>query len=284
MSGATVGALLCEAGERLRAAGVEEPRVEARLLLGHVLGRRPLALPLEAHRPVAAEEAARFRALVSRRAAREPAAYLTGTRGFWTLDLRVTKDVLIPRPDTEAVVAAALDHAGDRAFVRRVLDLGTGSGAILLALLAECPDAWGVGLDRSLAALAVARGNAAAAGLASRAAFVCGDWAEAVTGRFDIIAANPPYIDTATIATLAPEVAAHEPHVALDGGTDGLSCYRAIIPALPRLLAPSGIAVLELGAGQAESVASIAATEGLRSLEIRQDLGGVPRAFALARG
>jgi release factor glutamine methyltransferase len=282
--GVTVGALLCEAGERLRAAGVEEPRVEARLLLGHVLGRKPLALPLEAHRPVGAEEAARFRALVSRRVGRAPAAYLTGTRGFWTLDLLVTPDVLIPRPDTETVVAAAIDHAGDRAAVRRVLDLGTGSGAILLALLAECPNAWGVGLDRSPAALAVARGNAAAAGLSSRAAFVCGDWAEAVTGPFDIVASNPPYVATATIATLDPEVAAHEPRAALDGGADGLRCYRAIIPALGRLLAPSGIAVLELGAGQAESVAAIAATEGLRRLEIRQDLGGVPRAFALARG
>lgn len=284
MSPETIGALLCEAGERLRAAGVEEARVEARLLLGHVLGRKPLALPLEGHRAVGAEDAARFRALVDRRAAHEPSAYLTGTRGFWTLDLAVTPAVLIPRPDTETVVAAALDHAGGRANVRRVLDLGTGSGAILLALLAECPNAWGVGLDRSEAALRLARANAKACGLEGRAAFVRGDWAEAISGRFDIVASNPPYVDTATIDTLAPEVAAHEPRAALDGGADGLSSYRAIIPTLPRLLAPSGIAVLELGAGQAESVAAIAAAEGLRRLEIRQDLGGVPRAFALAPG
>jgi release factor glutamine methyltransferase len=280
----TIGALLCEAGARLREAGVEEPRVEARLLLGHVLGGRPLALPLERHRAVSEEDAARFRALVDRRAAHHPSAHLTGTRGFWTLDLAVTPDVLIPRPDTETVVAAALDHAGDRAAIHRVLDLGTGSGAILLALLAECPNAWGVGLDRSLAALAVAHANATACGLAGRAAFVRGDWAEAIAGRFDIVVSNPPYIDTATIATLAPEVALHEPRAALDGGPDGLSCYRAIIPALPRLLARNGVAVLELGAGQAESVAAIAAGAGLRPLEIRQDLGGVPRAFALARG
>jgi release factor glutamine methyltransferase len=282
--GITVGALLCEAGERLRAAGVEEARLEARLLLGHVLGRKPLALPLEGGRPVPDADAARFRALLARRCAREPLAYLTGTRGFWTLDLAVTPEVLIPRPDTETVVAAALDHAGDPAAVRRVLDLGTGSGAILLALLAECPNAHGVGVDRSAGALAVARANAAASGLAGRAGFVRGDWAEALAGRFDIVAANPPYIETATISTLAPEVAAHEPLAALDGGADGLACYRAIVPALPRLLAPRGVAVLEIGAGQAESVAAIAAASGLRPLEMRQDLGGVPRAFALARG
>jgi len=282
--GATVGALLCEAGDRLRAAGVEEARIEARLLLGHVLGRKPLALPLEAHRPVTEADAERFRALVRRRAAREPTAYLIGRQGFWTLDLAVTPDVLIPRPDTETVVAAAVDHAGCRDAVRRVLDLGTGSGAILLALLSECPNAWGVGLDRSEAALAVARGNAVASGLAHRCAFVCGDWAAALAGRFDIVAANPPYIATGTIATLAPEVARAEPRAALDGGADGLACYRAIIPDLPRLLAPSGVAVLELGAGQAREVGALAESAGLRCVEIRQDLGGVPRAFAVVQG
>jgi len=278
----TVGALLCEAGQWLREAGVEQPRVEARLLLGHVLGLRPLALPLEADRPVPEAEAARFRALLRRRVAREPLAYITGSCGFWTLDLAVTPEVLIPRPDTETVVAAALDHAGDRAAVRRVLDLGTGSGAILLALLAECPYAFGLGVDLSAGALAVARANAAASGLAGRACFVRGDWAEAVRGRFDIVAANPPYVATGTIATLEPEVARHEPLAALDGGSDGLRCYRAIVPALPRLIAPGGVAVVEIGAGQAESVAAMAEAAGLRRVEIRQDLGGVPRAFALA--
>jgi release factor glutamine methyltransferase len=278
---ATIGALLCEAGDAFRAAGIAEARIEARLLLGHVLGRKPLALPMEGRRSVAEEDAARFRALVARRVAREPSAYLTGTRGFWTLDLAVTPDVLIPRPDTETVVSAALDAISDRSAIRHVLDLGTGSGAILLALLAECPAADGIGLDRSGAALAVARANAAASGLAARAAFVCGDWAEAVTGPFDLVVSNPPYIATAMIATLDPEVAAHEPRAALDGGSDGLAAYRAIVPHLSRLLGAHGVAVLELGFGQARAVADLVAQVGLAVAEIRQDLGGIDRALVL---
>lgn len=280
----TIGALLCEAGAALRAAGVEEARVEARLLLGHVLGRKPLALPLAGHQTVSVDEAARFRSLVRRRAARVPLAYLTGSRGFWTLDLAVTPDVLIPRHDTETVVAAALDHGRARGAVGRVLDLGTGSGAILLALLAELPRAFGIGLDRSEAALRLARRNAAAAGLDARSAFLCGDWAGAVAARFDVVVANPPYVATETIATLAPEVAAHEPLAALDGGRDGLDAYRALIPDLPRLLGQGGVAVLEIGAGQGGRVARLARDAGLRCLEIRRDFGGVPRAFVLAAG
>ncbi|WP_291296419.1 peptide chain release factor N(5)-glutamine methyltransferase [Elioraea sp.] len=281
MSTATIGGLLCEAGAAFRAAGIEDARIEARLLLGHVLGRKPLALPMEGHRVVAEEQAAQFRALVSRRVAREPSAYLIGTRGFWTLDLAVTHDVLIPRPDTETIVAAALDAVPDRPAVGRVLDLGTGSGAILLALLAECPAAYGIGLDRSAGALAVARANAAAAGLAARAGFVRGDWAGAIAGQFDLVVSNPPYIETATIASLEPEVAVHEPRAALDGGADGLDAYRAIVPALSRLLRARGAAVLELGFGQAAAVADLALRAGLGVTEIRQDLGGVDRAVVL---
>lgn len=277
--GPTIGALLCEAGALFREAGIAEARIEARLLLGHVLGRKPLSLPMEGHRPVAEEEVLRFRTLVARRAAGEPSAYLTGTRGFWTLDLAVTPDVLIPRPDTETVVAAALDHAGRRAH--RMLDLGTGSGAILLALLAECPAAFGVGVDRSAGAIAVARANAATAGLAARAAFLRGDWAEAIAARFDVIVSNPPYIPRGVIPTLAPDVAMHEPRAALDGGEDGLDAYRRILPALPRLLAPAGVAVFEIGAGQAEAFTALARGLGLRVVEIRQDLGGILRAAVL---
>lgn len=281
MSGTTIGALLCEAGARFREAGIEEARLEARLLLGHVLGRKPLALAMERHGPVAAEDAARFRRLVTRRSAREPAAHLIGRQGFWTLDLAVSGDVLIPRADTETVVAAALDHAGDPSGVGRVLDLGTGSGAILLALLSELPRAFGVGVDRSAAALAVARRNAADSGLGARAALVRGDWAEAVSARFDIVVSNPPYIPLQTIPTLAPEVAAHEPRAALDGGVDGLDAYRRIVPCLPRLLSAGAVAVLELGFGQGDAVAALAASAGLRAAEMRQDLGGVPRALVL---
>jgi release factor glutamine methyltransferase len=277
----TVGSLLCEAGTVLRAAGIEEPRGEARLLLGHVLGRAPGLLTVGARQPVADADAARFRALVARRAQHVPAAHLTGTRGFWTLDLIVTPDVLVPRPDTETLIEAALAALPDRRAVRRVLDLGTGSGALLLAALSEFPAALGIGLDRSAAALALARANAARAGLADRARFLCGDWSAALGGAFDLVLANPPYIPSGEIAGLAPEVRDHDPRAALDGGADGLDAYRAILADLPRVLAPAGRAVLELGAGQAEKVGVLAAEGGLAVAELRQDLGRIPRAIVL---
>jgi release factor glutamine methyltransferase len=277
----TIGSLLCEAGTALRAAGIEEPRREARLLLGHVLGRAPGLLTTEARDPVGAAEAARFRELIQRRAAHVPAAQLTGTRGFWTLDLIVTPDVLIPRPDTETLIEAALAALPDRASVRRVLDLGTGSGALLLAALAEFPAAIGIGVDRSPAALAVARANAGRAGLADRALFLCGDWSAALDGSFDLVLANPPYIPSGEIAALAPEVREHEPRAALDGGPDGLDAYRAILADLPRLLGPEGVAALELGSGQSADVSRLATSCRLDVIELRQDLGGVTRAMIL---
>jgi release factor glutamine methyltransferase len=280
----TIGSLLREAGAVLRAAGIEEPRREARLLLGHVLGRAPGLLTTEAGAPVGETDAARFRDLVARRAAHVPAAHLTGTRGFWTLDLIVTPDVLIPRPDSETLIEAALAALPDRSVVRRVLDLGTGSGALLLAALAEFPVALGVGVDRSPATLAVARANAARAGLADRALFVCGDWTAPLRETFDLVLANPPYIPSGEIAGLAPEVRDHDPRTALDGGPDGLAAFRAILADLPRVLAFSGLAVLELGAGQAADVAALAAASRLGIAQLRQDLGGIPRAILLRHG
>jgi release factor glutamine methyltransferase len=277
----TIGSLLCEAGTVLRAAGIEGPRREARLLLGHVLGRAPGLLTIEARDPVGAAEAARFRELVARRAAHVPAAHLTGTRGFWTLDLIVTPDVLIPRPDSETLIEAALAALPDRPSVRRVLDLGAGSGALLLAALSEFPAAIGLGVDRSPAALAVARANAARAGLADRARFVCGHWSAALDGGFDLVLANPPYVPSGDIAGLEPEVREHDPRAALDGGVDGLDAYRAILADLPRILLPDGVAVLELGAGQAADVSRLATARRLGISELRQDLGGIPRALVL---
>lgn len=277
----TIGALLCVAATVLRGAGIEEPRGEARLLLGHVLGRAPGLLTTEARDPVGAAEAARFRELIARRAAHVPAAHLTGTRGFWTLDLIVTPDVLIPRPDSETLIEAALAALPDRPSVRRVLDLGTGSGALLLAALSEFPTAIGVGVDRSPAALAVARANAARAGLADRALFLCGDWSAALDDGFDLVLANPPYVPSGDIAALEAEVRDHDPHAALDGGVDGLDAHRAILADLPRILLPDGVAVLELGAGQGADVSRVAAARGLGVGELRQDLGGIPRAMVL---
>lgn len=277
----TIGSLLCQAGAILRTAGIEEPRREARLLLGHILGRTPGLLTAQAHEPVGPAPAERFRTLVARRAAHEPAAHLTGTRGFWTLDLLVTPDVLIPRPETETLIEAALAALPQRASVRRVLDLGTGSGALLLAALSEFPAAFGIGIDRSLRALTVARANAARAHLADRALFLCGDWSAALSCRFDLVLANPPYIATAELATLEPEVRDHEPRAALHGGPDGLDAYRAILGDLALLLAPDAVAVLELGAGQAAEVSRLAEARGLAVRELRQDLGGVSRAVVL---
>jgi release factor glutamine methyltransferase len=276
--GETVGAFLCQAGQLLRAAAIENPRLEARWLLAHAMDSTAEALLREPRAPVAAEAQARFRALLARRAARVPLAHLTGRAGFWTLDLEVGPQTLIPRADSEALVEAVLasGHAP-----RRVLDLGTGTGALLLAVLSEFPQASGVGVDvRPEAAMLAAR-NAARHGLAGRARFLAGDWAAALEARFDLVLSNPPYIPSAEIPALMPEVAAHEPACALDGGADGLAAYRLLMAALPGLLAPGGLAVFELGQGQAGDVAALARAAGLRMRGLKHDLGGVDRAILL---
>jgi release factor glutamine methyltransferase len=274
---ATAAALLAQAAHVLEAAGIETPRREARLLLAHAAGIDQAALLRDMHAPLAAPG---FMALVARRAAREPLALITGRQGFWTLDLEVSADTLIPRADSEAVVEAALAACAGQ-NVRRVLDLGTGTGALLLALLTEIPGATGIGVDRNEGAARLARRNAAACGLSGRAAFLCGDWAAALDARFDLVVSNPPYIESAAIAGLMPEVARFEPRAALDGGADGLAAYRAIVAALPDLLAPGGAAVLELGIGQADAVGSIAVAQGLALAGLHDDLSGVARAIIL---
>jgi release factor glutamine methyltransferase len=219
-------------------------------------------------------------ALVERRAAREPLALITGRQGFWTLDLAVSADTLIPRADSEAVVEAALAACAGQS-VCSVLDLGAGTGALLLAVLTELPGATGIGVDRTEGAARLAQRNAAALGLADRAAFLCGDWATALNARFDLILSNPPYIESGDIAGLMPEVSRYEPHRALDGGPDGLDAYRAILTAVPALMAPGGVAVLELGIGQAPAVAAIAESQGLAAAGLHDDLSGVVRAIIL---
>ena len=259
---------LRRAAATLAAAGIEQPAREARLL----------------EQLDAARDEDAFAALVARRAAHEPMALIRGRQGFWTLDLEVSRATLIPRPDSETLIEAALAARPDRAAVRRILDLGTGTGALLLAALEEFPLAWGLGMDLVPAAAALAARNASAAGLGERAMFAAGCWAAPVAGRFDLILANPPYIPSDEIGRLMPEVAAHEPRSALDGGTDGLDAYRAILPELARLLAPEGVAVLELGAGQADAVAALSDAAGLAQTGLRADLGGVARALVLVAG
>jgi release factor glutamine methyltransferase len=274
----TIATLLCCATKILRDAGVDSPRAEARLLLAHALNLEPASLVARAHDHA---DAPTLDALIARRVAREPMAYILGTREFWGMPFRVTPATLIPRPDSETLIEAALAHVGDRARPLRVLDLGTGSGCLLCAALSELPNARGIGIDSSEAALEVARANAAVLGLADRATFRVGDWLSGIADDFDLVLANPPYVADRDIAGLAPELA-HEPRSALAAGDDGLAAYRAILPALAQHLRPSGVAVLELGAGQAEPVGALATEADLRLVALRHDLAGIPRAIVVA--
>ncbi len=286
---AEVASLLHLGRTVLAEAGLENRASEARMLLAHALGATLADLLRDGRRMVPCEP---FATLLRRRAAHEPMALVLGRQGFWTLDLAVSGDTLIPRADSESLIEAALLHRPERERVRRILDLGTGTGCLLLAALSEYPCAWGVGVDRSATAAALARVNAAAAGLAARVSSVCGDWGAALdpgAAGFDLVLANPPYVRSGDIAGLAPEVACHEPLSALDGGADGLAAYRRILAGLASLLAPAGLAgppglaVLELGAGQEPAVRALAAAAGLDHVGTTLDLGGVPRALCLAR-
>lgn len=269
--------LIAEGEAALRAAGIENPRREARLLLGFALGEEAAALALAPDRPVTENEAAAFRAGLARRAAHEPFAYIAGRRDFWSLELEVTPATLIPRPDTETLIEAALGLAGPRAAPLEILDLGTGSGAILIALLAELPNATGFGVDVSPAALEIARRNALRAGVGARARFGISSWWSHVQGAFDLIVSNPPYIPSGEIAGLDPDVRDFEPRLALDGGPDGLAAYRAIVSVAAKRLHPGGALLVECGMGQAEAVAALIAASGFPRTEITADLAGISR-------
>ena len=282
-TGATVADVLTAAARRLRGSGVAQPRIDAGVLLGHVLGATRAALIVDPDRPLNLAEGQRFAALVARRVAREPVSHITGEREFWGLGFRVTPTVLDPRPDSETVIEAALDALGDRTRAWRVLDLGTGSGCLLLVMLHELPNAFGIGVEISAQALSVCRQNAERLGVARRAGFLRGSWGAALAGQFDLILANPPYIVDADFADLEPEVARYEPRIALAGGADGLDAYRALAADLRRLLAPGGSAVIEVGAGQMRVVRDILTTAGASPIRVRRDLAGVERCLVLHR-
>jgi len=272
------GEALKASSAALRAAGVENADREARLLLFAASGLGAIDLIVEPGAALGEAAAAQLERFLARRAAREPLSRIAGQREFWSLELAISPNVLDPRPDTETVVEAALAaFASRREEKLRILDLGAGSGAILCALLSELPNAFGVAAEISPEAAGVARANLAALGFAARSSVVVGSWAEALDGRFDIVVSNPPYIASAEIDNLAPEVRRHDPRLALDGGGDGLDAYRAIAGSLGRIIAPRGAFFLEIGAGQAEAVSSLLAEAGMGDVALVSDLAGHDR-------
>ncbi len=264
---------LNEATRTLEAVS-DSPRLDAELLMAHALGVTREAMIL---RHIGDPLPAGFEALIARRLAHEPVAYITGSRAFWTIELAVGPGVLIPRPDSETLIEAAIEYFGARTPTR-ILDLGTGPGTLLLAALAEWPEAQGLGVDASDVALDYARRNADALGLGARAEFQRGDWTQGLDARFDLILANPPYIGTEE--DLPEQVRRYEPGTALFAGVEGLEDYRRIVPDLRRLLAPGGAVVLEIGWTQAEPVSAIARKCGF-AVTLYKDLAGRPRALLL---
>ena len=269
---------------RLQSAGIEEPALDARLLVGAALELDLTGMITQAARHLTPEETARLERYAQRRLAHEPVARILGALEFWGMPFRLSEATLVPRPDTETVVELALEIfrgltiSGRRP---RIADVGVGSGAILLALLHEIPDAFGIGTDVSLTALNTARDNAAALGLAGRAAFVACSYASALRGPVDLIVSNPPYNPSAEIPTLSVEVREHDPHLALDGGNDGYDAYRALIPQASECLAAGGALIVEAGQGQARNIETLMAAAGLTvDRPPKADLSGIPRAVS----
>ncbi|MGH6790601.1 MAG: peptide chain release factor N(5)-glutamine methyltransferase [Pseudolabrys sp.] len=265
-----------------RARGFDTPDLDARILVAHALMIDRAKLAANGDRELEPRETNAIQARAARRLAHEPVARIVGHKEFWSLDLYVGPAVLVPRPDTETVVEAALaviDAAGARKAPLKLLDIGTGSGAILLALLSELPNASGTGSDVSTQALDIARDNATRLGFAKRCAFVAADGGGALSGPFDVIVSNPPYVSRSEIASLAPEVREHDPLIALDGGADGLDGYRMIASDARRLLGAAGHLVVELGAGQETAVSALLTQAGLRVSATRKDVAGTVRAL-----
>jgi release factor glutamine methyltransferase len=277
-------ALLREGAASLTAAGVDAPLTDARWLLSAATGRNAADLIAHPEQLVGARELSRFAAMIAHRSRREPVSRILGEREFYGRTFRVTPAVLDPRADSETLIEEALAVADRRGWRQRpihILDIGTGSGALLITLLAELPLATGLGTDISLEALAVAAANAEQNGVAGRATFTKADALEGIAGPFDLVVCNPPYIPSGDIAELAPEVRAYDPHIALDGGPDGLDIYRKIIPQLARVL-PCGVLLLEVGTGQARAVSALLASEFSGALvRTRRDLGGRERCVAM---
>ena len=281
----TVAAARRELAAAFHAIGIETPELDARVLIGHALGLDHAGVAAADQRRLATAEENALAALGERRLNHEPVARILGQKEFWSLPLRLNEATLVPRPETETVVEAALaaiDSRGARADKLRIADLGTGSGALALALLAELPEAFAVGTDVSVRALVAARDNARRLGFL-RAAFVACSMADALRGPFDIIVSNPPYIASDDISALAPEVRDFDPRLALDGGGDGLDGYRAIAAGIRKILEPGGFLVVELGIGQVEPATALFAAAGLAPQPPRADVSGTPRALVVEK-
>jgi release factor glutamine methyltransferase len=271
------------AREQLKAAGVDSPAIDARLLLEAAAAVSRVEIVSDPYRALTPEQAATFEDYLARRAKREPVSHILGRKGFWKIMLGVTKDVLTPRPDSEVIVDSILG-AFDEHRHFSILDLGVGSGAMLLAILAERPNAKGLGIDISEEALAVARENAANLGLGKQVALLRGDWTAGLESeRFDVVIANPPYIPTRDIATLDPEVRDHEPRLALDGGEDGLDAYRLLAPEILRVLKPDGVFAVEIGWDQSEAVEALFKAAGAQDVRTRKDLADRDRVVGGAK-
>jgi len=267
----------------LAEGGIENPALDARLLLLAALDIPPEELVMRPDAALTERQAETLADFARRRLGREPVARILGEREFWGMPFRLSAETLVPRPDTETVVETALALLPDRQAPLRIVDFGTGSGAILTALLHELPQAWGIGVDLSEGAARTARQNARANGVGERAFFVVGSWADSLKGPFNLVVSNPPYIASEVVGTLDPEVREHDPRLALDGGPDGLEPYRVLLGEADRLLTPEGLMVFEIGYDQAESVGHLAAAHALETMRLAHDLSGNPRCIALKR-
>jgi release factor glutamine methyltransferase len=273
----SIAVAIDEAARALVAAGFDEPRRRARRLIAAALHLSPAEVFARPERLLGAPERERIAKLLRRVIAHEPLSRIEGCREFWGLEFLLSADALDPRPETETLVEAVLAHLPERNRNHRFLDIGTGSGCLLLALLSEFRSAFGVGIDIAPGAALTARANAARLGFAARASFVAGNWAAPICGCFDAVVANPPYIATAVLPNLPREVREFDPRIALDGGIDGLIAFRAIAADLTRLLVPGGVFVAEIGAGQGDAVTAILRGFGLVVRAIAPDLAGIPR-------
>jgi release factor glutamine methyltransferase len=281
---ATLGATIGEVATVLAQAGFDEARRRARRLVAAALDLSPVQTLARSDRPITGAERERVAAVLRRAQAREPLSRIVGAREFWGLEFVLSAATLDPRPETETAVEAVLSRLPERGRAYRFLDLGTGTGCLLLALLSEYPAATGLGIDRAPGAVETAAGNAARLGLGARAAFRLGDWGRGVGGLFDAIVTNPPYIASGDIPGLPPEVRDHDPPLALDGGPEGLDAYRAIAADAPRLLAADGLLACEIGAGQGEAVTGIISAAGLVVETIVPDLARIPRCVVARHG